>query len=241
MFSKYDSMSNEELRKTSDAEHGVQAQGTRLDRDKRVKIHQQLLDDNTPGYSRYSCPPDRLTCEWSEEEMAHWLPELFALYGTELQVHSYKRQMGETGSSADNFSIRAKSDMLVSFRYTYWPGCCALAMVSRLEASNNVLLNLNGCADMISKRILPILRNLICVHQVFFSYSDEEVDYQDRLWKSWGGVDIQTPFDSYKTGNAIHTAALDLANSYDIIDARSRREAHDAIVAEYDGELEEDF
>ena len=94
---------------------------------------------------------------------------------------------------------------------------------------------------MLSKRIVPILKDLLGVHQVFFSYSDEEIEYQDELWKSWGGVDIQTPFDSYKTGNAIHTAALDLANSYDILDARSRREAHDQLIAEYDNENEEDF
>ena len=239
MFSKYDSRSDKELRKTAETDKMFQLKGRSLANNKRARVHAELLAEGRDGYSKYSSPPNNLLAEWDEEQMAHWLPELFALHGTNLKVRCDCPQLGHHGSPS-TFAISAPLGLHLSFNLTYWPGCCALSILSGVEASPNLIDNVGGIAVMISERIVHILRYLLGVHQVIFSYSDEEIDYQDALWKSWGGVDIQTPFDSYKTGNAIHTAAIDLANSNDILEARSRREAQDTLDAEYDGEMLED-
>jgi len=249
MKSIYDSMSNTELAALSHTEWAFQRRGQDLASAKREAIHAKLLEAGdmhtvtipsyTRGgsprqeqrqYTRYSSPPREMLSKYNDEQSKHWFPELFDL--AEASGHDLKIEDLSTFSGNHQFRISYGLHNL-SFQYHNWPGCCAMGMISSLDGYGPFTNPDSDIAKAVAKRIVPVLRMLLGVHQVIFAYSKEEVASQDGIWKSWGGVDIQTTFDSYKTGNEIHTAAIDIANAHDIVDARARRAHNDEQREEY--------
>ena len=265
MKSIYDSMSNNELASLSHTEWAFQRRGTDLAQAKRNAIHAKLLEAGEPytvtipsytrggsarqeqrPYTRYSSPPREMLSKFDDAQSKHWFPELFAISkasGHDLTIEDTSTASHSAFGKRRTFKITYGTYAL-SFQYHYWPGCCAMGMVSTLDGYGPFTDPNSGVAKAVAKRIVPVLRMLLNVHQVMFAYSKEEIESQDVIWKSWGGVDLQTPFDSFKTGNLIHTAAIDLANAHDISDARARRAHNDEQREEYndtDDEWSEDF
>lgn len=260
MKSIYDSMSAEELRAQSALDLAFLRKGNSLANARRNSVHERLLKEEyqyqmpvpnpvrggeplmqTRTYNRYSSPPEKMLRDYGDAEMAHWFPELFELAKEqELKMTMQKIHDESPYGKRQQFVLHFDRYTL-RFQYHFWPGCCAMAMISGLDGYGHFGKVDSIPAKAVAKRIIPMMRNLMGTHQVMFAYSTEEITSQDRIWKSWGGVDIQSPFDSFKTGNEIHTAAIDLANAHDIIDARERRDRNEEQASDYDEDEDGDF
>jgi len=253
MKSIYDTMTDAELAEQSVADWAFHFRGVDLNNIKRARIHRQLLDEGgtytavLPGrnshgepttqervYGEYSSPPEKMLQAFDEDEQKHWFPELYQLKEEgKFFAREHRKESSDVPYGKRSVLRIMMGAGQVSFQYHYWPGCCAMSMVSSLDTWGPFRHD-DAVMDAVAKRIVPMMRYLMGTHQVMFAYSDEEVESQDPTWKAWGGVDIQTPFDSYKTGNAIHTASIDLVNAHDVIEARERREHNDNQRDDYD-------
>jgi len=94
-----------------------------------------------------------------------------------------------------------------------WSGCCALTYLSSLQLYTRNWVVLPEITSAIKETLMDnFMRNKLKVHRTYFSYSDEEISYQDKLAKLLGFKDSCEPYVSVKTGNMIHTTFMDVYN-----------------------------
>ena len=180
----------------------------------------------------------------NEDELNLYFPEIVALAAADDEEFTCK--FSKHRVNADNLSWKGNynvftlyvGDEYIRFEIQAWSGCCASAILSCMQAGGGFVQD-KELREALAKGIVPFLRSNQCVHQLVFSYSDEEVPFQDSVWKEWGGYDIGEPFVSFKTGHMIHNGNLILADAADYASAAEQRRSQLELEEEYDGDFEE--
>ena len=125
-------------------------------------------------------------------------------------------------TSADDYRV------YFSAQINRWNACCALMYISRLTIFQKDWVNDGVLIAAIKASLFDgFFTDKMSMHRIYFSYSEEEISYQDKLCKLLGFVDTTPPFISCKTGNMIHTTHLDVFDAEDLANQVDNREERD--------------
>lgn len=131
---------------------------------------------------------------------------------------------------------------LIKYKVSYWPACCAFAIMSQLFMSSVIRSHPKSkeVLQLFADAIITHERNINSCHKLIFAFSEEEIPYQYQLAQQLGFVDTSEPFVSYKTSNMIRVMELTIPDEERIERARQQRENGTEEEDDWDDEYDEE-